>query len=76
MADNEKLVITVTRGPDEQELATIPFVMAGAAGLRCHEAASLPAPRTQLPYPGTLSIGPDGPMSRTFVSMSEPGRAA
>lgn len=34
MADNEKLVITVTHGPDEVELATIPFVMAGAAGLR------------------------------------------
>ena len=29
MADNEKLVITVTHGPDEPELATIPFVMAG-----------------------------------------------
>jgi predicted peroxiredoxin len=31
MADNEKLVIMVTHGPDEPELATIPFVMAGAA---------------------------------------------
>jgi predicted peroxiredoxin len=31
MADNEKLVITVTHGPDEVELATLPFVMAGAA---------------------------------------------
>jgi predicted peroxiredoxin len=27
----EKLVIMVTHGPDEPELATIPFVMAGAA---------------------------------------------
>jgi len=27
----EKLVIMVTHGPDEAELATIPFVMAGAA---------------------------------------------
>jgi len=31
MADNEKLVLMVTHGPDEPELATIPFVMAGAA---------------------------------------------
>jgi uncharacterized protein len=31
MADNEKLVIMVTHGPDEPELATIPFVMAAAA---------------------------------------------
>ena len=31
MADQEKLVIMVTHGPDEPELATIPFVMAGAA---------------------------------------------
>jgi len=31
MADNEKLVFMVTHGPDEPELATIPFVMAGAA---------------------------------------------
>ena len=31
MNENEKLVIMVTRGPDEPELATIPFVMAGAA---------------------------------------------
>jgi predicted peroxiredoxin len=28
---SEKLVIMVTHGPDEPELATIPFVMAGAA---------------------------------------------
>jgi predicted peroxiredoxin len=31
MGDNEKLVIMVTHGPDDPELATIPFVMAGAA---------------------------------------------
>lgn len=31
MADNEKLVIMVTHGPDDPELATIPFVMAAAA---------------------------------------------
>jgi predicted peroxiredoxin len=31
MADTEKLVFMVTRGPDEPELATIPFVMAAAA---------------------------------------------
>jgi uncharacterized protein len=31
MADHEKLVIMVTHGPDEPELATIPFAMAGAA---------------------------------------------
>jgi predicted peroxiredoxin len=31
MSANEKLVIMVTHGPDEPELATIPFVMAGAA---------------------------------------------
>jgi predicted peroxiredoxin len=31
MADQEKLVIMVTHGPDEPELATIPFAMAGAA---------------------------------------------
>jgi len=31
MADNEKLVFMVTHGPSEAELATIPFVMAGAA---------------------------------------------
>ena len=31
MADQEKLVIMVTHGPDDPELATIPFVMAGAA---------------------------------------------
>lgn len=31
MAETEKLVIMVTHGPDEPELATIPFVMAGAA---------------------------------------------
>jgi predicted peroxiredoxin len=31
MADNEKLVFMVTRGPDEPELATIPFVMGCAA---------------------------------------------
>ncbi len=31
MADTEKLVFMVTRGPGEAELATIPFVMAGAA---------------------------------------------
>lgn len=31
MSGNEKLVIMVTHGPDEPELATIPFVMAGAA---------------------------------------------
>ncbi len=31
MSDQEKLVIMVTHGPDEPELATLPFVMAGAA---------------------------------------------
>lgn len=31
MADNEKLVFMVTHGPNEPELATIPFVMAVAA---------------------------------------------
>ena len=31
MADPEKLVFMVTRGPAEAELATIPFVMAAAA---------------------------------------------
>ena len=31
MADTEKLVIMVTHGPDDPELATIPFVMAAAA---------------------------------------------
>lgn len=31
MADNEKLVIMATHGPSDPELATIPFVMAGAA---------------------------------------------
>ena len=31
MAEAEKLVFMVTRGPDEAELATIPFVMAAAA---------------------------------------------
>jgi predicted peroxiredoxin len=31
VADTEKLVFMVTRGPDEAELATIPFVMAAAA---------------------------------------------
>lgn len=31
MADNEKLVFMVTHGPDDPELATIPFVMAVAA---------------------------------------------
>jgi predicted peroxiredoxin len=30
-SDHEKLVIMVTHGPDDPELATIPFVMAGAA---------------------------------------------
>ena len=31
MADTEKLVFMVTHGPEHPELATIPFVMAGAA---------------------------------------------
>jgi predicted peroxiredoxin len=31
MPDHEKLVIMVTHGPEDAELATIPFVMAGAA---------------------------------------------
>jgi len=31
MPDHEKLVIMVTHGPEDPELATIPFVMAGAA---------------------------------------------
>ncbi len=31
MADNEKIVILATHGPTSPELATIPFVMAGAA---------------------------------------------
>lgn len=31
MSDSEKLVIMVTHGPADPELATIPFVMAGAA---------------------------------------------
>jgi predicted peroxiredoxin len=31
MADPEKLVLMVTHGPSEPELATIPFVMAAAA---------------------------------------------
>jgi uncharacterized protein len=31
MAEQEKLVVLVTHGPDEPELATLPFVMAGAA---------------------------------------------
>jgi predicted peroxiredoxin len=31
MADTRKLVLMVTHGPDHPELATIPFVMAGAA---------------------------------------------
>ena len=31
MADTRKLVIMVTHGPDDPELATIPFVMGGAA---------------------------------------------
>ncbi len=31
MADTEKLVFMVTHGPQDPELATIPFVMAGAA---------------------------------------------
>ena len=31
MAAQEKLVVMVTHGPDDPELATIPFAMAGAA---------------------------------------------
>jgi predicted peroxiredoxin len=31
MSEGEKLVFMVTHGPNEPELATIPFVMAGAA---------------------------------------------
>jgi uncharacterized protein len=31
MSENEKLVVMVTHGPDDPELATIPFAMAGAA---------------------------------------------
>jgi uncharacterized protein len=31
MADTEKLVLMVTHGPDEPELATLPFVLAAAA---------------------------------------------
>ena len=31
MPEQEKLVIMVTHGPDDPELATIPFAMAGAA---------------------------------------------
>lgn len=31
MTDQEKLVIMVTHGPEQPELATIPFAMAGAA---------------------------------------------
>jgi uncharacterized protein len=31
MADGKKLVIMVTHGPDHPEMATIPFVMGGAA---------------------------------------------
>ncbi len=31
MADSKKLVIMCTHGPDHPEMATIPFVMAGAA---------------------------------------------
>ena len=31
MPEQEKLVIIVTHGPDDPELATIPFAMAGAA---------------------------------------------
>ena len=31
MPDQEKLVIMVTHGPDEPEMATVPFAMAGAA---------------------------------------------
>jgi predicted peroxiredoxin len=31
MADNERIVILVTRGPDEPELASIAFAMAGGA---------------------------------------------
>jgi predicted peroxiredoxin len=31
MADHEKLVLMVTHGPDDPEIATIPFAMAGAA---------------------------------------------
>lgn len=31
MADQEKLVIMVTHGPDDPEMATVPFVMACAA---------------------------------------------
>ncbi len=31
MADTRKLVIMVTHGPDHPEMATIPFVMGGAA---------------------------------------------
>jgi uncharacterized protein len=31
MADHEKLVVMVTHGPEDPEIATIPFAMAGAA---------------------------------------------
>jgi predicted peroxiredoxin len=31
MAEHEKLVVMVTHGPEDPELATIPFAMAGAA---------------------------------------------
>lgn len=31
MADPEKLVIMVTHGPDDPEMASIPFALAGAA---------------------------------------------
>ncbi len=31
MAETQKLVIMVTHGPDEPELASIPFIMAGGA---------------------------------------------
>lgn len=31
MAEHEKLVVMVTHGPDDPEIATIPFAMAGAA---------------------------------------------
>ena len=47
MAEAEKLVFMVTRGPDEAELATIPFVMAASAYLIATAVIHLLLPRLE-----------------------------
>ncbi len=69
MADNEKLVFMVTHGPEDPELATIPFVMAVAALASDVEVGDRFPGRTESDW--STRAGPRGSRPPEFPPLSQ-----